>query len=72
MSAYGDAKQMKWMADEFMKRGQKLDMGKSCLRFKSLADLPLDVVGEVVASTPMDTSVARYKDIRKRTRKGKR
>jgi hypothetical protein len=72
MSAYGDPKQMKWMADEFKKRGKKLDMGKSCLRFKSLDDLPLDVVGEVVASTPMDAYVARYRDIRKKTTKGKR
>jgi hypothetical protein len=72
MSAYGDPKQMKWMADEFKKRGKKLDMGKSCLRFKSLDDLPLNVVGEVVASTPMDAYVARYRDIRKKTTKGKR
>ena len=71
MSAYGDPKQMKWMADEFKKRGKKLDMGKSCLRFKSLDDIPLDVVGEVVASTSMDDYVARYKAIRKKTAKGK-
>ena len=54
MGVYGDPKQSKWLADEFKKRGKKLDMGKSCLRFKSLDDLPLDVVGEVIASTPMD------------------
>ena len=57
MSAYGDPKQTKWMASEFKKRGKKLDMGKSCLHFKSLDDIPLDVVGEVIASTPMDTYI---------------
>ena len=72
MSAYGDPKQMKWMADEFRKRGKKLDMGKACLRFKSLDDIPLDVVADVVASTPMDTYIARYKAIRKTTAKGSR
>ena len=71
MSAYGDPKQMKWMAGEFKKRGKKLDMGKSCLRFSSLDDLPLDVVGEVLASTPVDAYVARYREIRKKTAKGK-
>ena len=71
MSTYGDPKQSKWMADEFRKRGKKLDMGKSCLRFKSLDDLPLDVVAEVVASTPMDAYVARYREIRRKTAKGK-
>ena len=71
MSAYGDPKQYKWMASEFKKRGKKFDMGKSCLHFKSLDDLPLDVVGEVIASTPMETYVDRYKASRKKTKKGK-
>ena len=71
MNVYGDPKKKQWMADEFKKRGKKFDMGKSCLHFKTLDDLPLDVVGEVIASTPMDTYVARYKGIRKQTAKGK-
>jgi Domain of unknown function (DU1801) len=37
--------------------GKKLDMGKSCLRFKSLEDLPLDVIGEIVASTPVERRI---------------
>jgi len=71
MSAYGDPAQAKWMADEFRKRGKKLDMGKSCLRFKSLDDLPLDVVADVIASTPMDVYVERYKSVRKKTARRK-
>jgi hypothetical protein len=71
MSAYGDPRQMKWMADQFKERGKKLDMGKSCLRFKSLDDIPLDVVSEVIASTPIEDYVSRYKAIRKKTAKGK-
>jgi len=71
MSAYGDPKQMKWLADQFKKRGKKLDMGKSCLRFKSLDDIPLDVVSEVIASTPMEDYVSRYRETRKKTAKGK-
>lgn len=67
MSAYGDPKQVKWMAGEFKKRGKKFDMGKSCLRFKTLEDLPLDVVGEVIASMPMDAYVDRYRETRKQT-----
>ena len=67
MNAYGDPKKAKWMADEFKKRGKKLDMGKSCLRFKSLDDIPLDVVGEVIASTPMDEYIGIYRKARART-----
>ena len=36
-------------ATSFKARGLKLDMGKSCVRFKSLDDLPLDVIGAVIA-----------------------
>ena len=71
MNVYGDPKQKKWMADEFKKRGKKFDMGKSCLHFTSLDDLPLDVVGAVIASTPMEKYVAHYRDSRKKTAKGR-
>ena len=40
--------------------GMKLDMGKSCLRFKSLDDLLPDVIGGVIASTPVDAYIAHY------------
>ncbi len=38
--------------------GQKFDMGKSCLRFKSLDELPLDVIGDIIASTSVDERIA--------------
>jgi uncharacterized protein DUF1801 len=38
--------------------GRKLDMGKGCLRFKELDELPLDIVGELVASTSVDQRIA--------------
>jgi len=71
MAAYGDPDQAKWMAGEFKKRGKKLDMGKACLRFTCLDDIPLDVVGKVLASTPMDTYIARYRQARTKTARGK-
>jgi hypothetical protein len=71
MNAYGDPKKAKWMADEFKKRGKKLDMGKSCLRFKSLDDIPLDVVGDVIASTPVDEYIDIYRKARAKTARGK-
>ncbi len=39
--------------------GKPLDVGKSCLRFKRLDDLPLDLIGECVASETVGTFVAR-------------
>ena len=40
--------------------GKKLDMGASCVRFKKLEDVPLDVVGDVIASLPIDLFLDRY------------
>ena len=41
-----------WFRDEWAKTGKKLDMGKSCIRFKKLEDLPLDLIGKVVKRVP--------------------
>jgi hypothetical protein len=66
MGAYTDPARAKWLEDEFKKRGKKLDMGKSCLRFKSLDDLPLDVVGQAIASTPPEAFIREYEQSRKK------
>ncbi|HEY3493746.1 MAG TPA: DUF1801 domain-containing protein [Polyangiaceae bacterium] len=50
----------------YTKSGKKLDMGKSCVRFQSAADLALDVIGATVASTSVDDYIARYEQVRGR------
>ena len=60
------SKQAAWLKAQFKKAGRKLDMGKSCIRFRTLDDLPLEAIGEIVASTPVDAFLARYQAIRKR------
>ena len=42
----------KKLRDGYAKAGKKLDMGKSCLRFKSLDDLVPAVIGEVIEALP--------------------
>ena len=71
MAPYGNPAQKKWMAEEFTKRGKRLNMGGSCLHLKSLDDIPLDVVGKVIASVPMDKYISHYRESRKKTAKGK-
>ena len=66
MGVYGDPQQEVWLKQAFVEAGKKLDMGKSCLHFRKLDDLPLDVIAEVVASTPPDEYIARYEASRKR------
>jgi hypothetical protein len=67
MSPYMDPAEKEGLRDEFRKAGKKLDMGKSCLRFKKLEDLPLDVVGRVIASTPPKEYITRYEAVRAQT-----
>jgi hypothetical protein len=60
MGPYGDPRQIDLLEKEFKKHGKKLDMGKSCLRFKDLDDLPLDVIGKVIKSTPPSALIAMH------------
>ena len=71
MNVYGDAERAKWLEKEFRKRGLKLDKGKSCVRFKTVEDLPLDVIGKLIASVPPKRYIERYQAARARTRRGK-
>jgi hypothetical protein len=54
MGIYGDPAVERWFVDAYRKSGKKLDMGKSCVRFKKVEDLPLDVIGETIARVGVD------------------
>lgn len=64
MNIYGDPKAAKWFKSAYKAKGKKLDMGKSCVRFKKVEDLPLDVVAEVVGRTPMEDWIRTYRESR--------
>jgi hypothetical protein len=66
MGLYSDGEQDKDFRARWLASGRKLDMGKSCLRFQRLADLDLDLLAEVVASTPVDAFLATYERVRAR------
>ena len=55
-----------WLASEFEKAGKKLDMGKSCIRFRELESLPLEVIGKVAASQSVEELIETYEKARKR------
>jgi uncharacterized protein YdhG (YjbR/CyaY superfamily) len=64
--SYGDPKFATWMRNAYKKAGLKLDMGKSCLRFKRLEDLPLDVIGEAIGRLSVDDYIRRYEKVKKK------
>jgi hypothetical protein len=49
-----------WLRAAWEKTGKKLDMGKSCIRFKKLDDLALDVVAEAIRRVPAQKYIAQY------------
>src|SRR5262249_510511 len=52
MCIYGDSELSRWFRETWAKTGKKLDMGKSCVRFKKLNDLALDVIAEAIRRVP--------------------
>ena len=52
-SASASKARMSRLAAAYKAAGRGLDMGKGCLRYKTLEELPLGVIGDLVASTPV-------------------
>jgi hypothetical protein len=60
MGIYSDEADAAWFRERWLATGRRLDMGKSCVRFRRLDDVPLDVIGEAVARTSVDQFLRRY------------
>jgi uncharacterized protein YdhG (YjbR/CyaY superfamily) len=58
MTVYGQPALAEWLREQYAARGLKLDMGKSCIRFKKLQQVPLDVIGEIIAKVPVEAYIA--------------
>ncbi len=63
MCIYGGTENESWFRKEWAKTGKKLDMGKSCIRFKKLEDLPLDVIGKTIARVPLKEYIGYYESV---------
>ena len=63
MSVYGDPATEKWFRNTWEATGKKLDMGKSCVRFRTLDDVSLDVIGKIIARVPVKKYIARIEQI---------
>ena len=66
MNVYSDEAVERGFVEWYKDSGKRLDMGKACVRFKSLQDLPIDLVGEAIALTPVDRFIERYEMSRNR------
>src|SRR5215831_6091210 len=66
MWGFTEPKLMAKLREHFKRAGKKLDMGKACLRFKKLEDLPLDTIAEIIAATPVEKYIEKYESARKK------
>lgn len=55
-----------WFKKAYEASGKKMDVGKSCVRFRKLDDLPLDVIGQAVARTSVESYIKMYEESRKK------
>jgi hypothetical protein len=60
MGIYANDDDAWWFREQWTRSGKRLDMGKSCVRFRKLDDVPLDVVGAAIARTSVDDFIADY------------
>lgn len=55
MGVYGSPKLLKWFTDEYPKHSPvKLDMGKSCIRFKKPEHIPYKLIGELMKKVSVE------------------
>jgi hypothetical protein len=59
-SSATDPASVRWFQDAWKRTGKRLDMGKACVRIKSIDDVPLDVVGEAVRRLPAKKFIGYY------------
>ena len=71
-NVYGDRETERWFRERYAASGKRLSMGKSCVRFTKLEDLPLDVIGETIARADVDRYLAHYGEARGSSREARR
>jgi len=67
MVIYGNKEIHDWFVSEYPKHcNSKLDMGKSCVRFKKLDDIPYNLIGELLSKITVEQWIEMYEKMLKR------
>lgn len=67
MGIYADPKLMEWFISEYPKHSsQKLDMGKSCIRFKNLTQIPFELIEKLISKMSVDEWIQCYETLIKK------
>jgi uncharacterized protein YdhG (YjbR/CyaY superfamily) len=63
-AVYADQTQREVFLDRYRATGKRLDVGRSCVRFKKLDDLPIELIGEAIRLMDVDTFVETTEAVR--------
>jgi len=67
MGLYSDPELLTWFKEEYSKRVKtKLDMGKSCLRFKKPEQIPFEFIGELASKMTLQQWIGIYETVLKK------
>ena len=73
MGIYADPKLLDWFVSEYPKHSQqKLDMGKSCIRFKKMDQIPYELIGMLMQKMSAQDWIDRYEAAYKQKKKTKK
>ena len=69
MGIYANAELYKWFTEAHAKASpKKLDIGKSCIRYKNAADIPFDLIGALVAKMSANDWIQLYESAFKKAK----
>ena len=67
MGLYADPELFEWFQKEYVLHSSvKLDMGKSCVRFKNPSQIPMSLIGELSAKMTPQNWIARYEEMKQK------
>jgi uncharacterized protein YdhG (YjbR/CyaY superfamily) len=67
MGIYSDKDLLNWFVKEYSKHAKtKLDMGKSCIRFKNINHIPYELIGELVSKMTAEQWIKKYEQALKK------
>jgi len=70
MGIYSMPDLLKWFTENYPKHSKtKLDMGKSCIRFKKVDQIPFELIGELVSKISVKDWIASYESAIKNRKK---
>ena len=73
MGVYANPKLLEWFISEYPKHcSTKLDMGKSCIRFKKIENIPYNLIGKLVSKMSANDWIMLYESNMKDARKRKK